>query len=360
MRVLHISLDTAMGGIESFLLNVYSLIDRDKVQFDFIEYGDVKRDFDFKYTSLGARIYKLPDRRKHPLMASEKLKEILIKESYQVVHIHKNSLSDISAIKVCQSVGVPKIIVHSHNTYRDNKVIVLLHKINQKRLDVEGVSRFACSGKAAEWLFGTTKEVTIVKNGIDTKRFGFDPIKRNEVRNGLKLNDRMVIGNVGRLTEQKNPLFLLEIMRDLQADNSCLLWVGDGELRNVMERKVIEYGIRDKVIFTGAVTNPEDYYQAMDIFVMPSLYEGFPIAAVEAQCAGLPMVLSTQITDEADIMCETEWADINSVADWVKAISEIKGKNTKRKSNAVELQEKGYDMMTTVDFLQKFYITGKM
>lgn len=360
MRVLHISLDTAMGGIESFLLNVYSLIDRDKVQFDFIEYGNVKRDFDFKYTNLGARIYKLPDRRKHPLMASEKLKEILREANYQVVHIHKNSLSDISAIKVCQSVGVPKIIVHSHNTYRDNKVIILLHKINQKRLDMEGVSRFACSGKAAEWLFGTTKGATLVKNGIDTKRFGFDPIKRAEKRGQLKLNDCVVIGSVGRLTEQKNPLFLLEVMNRLSDDNIYLLWVGDGKLRNAMEKKATEYGILDKIVFTGAVPNPEDYYQAMDIFVMPSLYEGFPIAAVEAQCAGLPMILSTKITNEADIMCETKWADINSVSDWVEAICNIKEKNIKRKSNAEELQKKGYDMMTTVDFLQNFYMTGNM
>ena len=360
MRVLHISLDTAMGGIESFLLNVYNLIDRDKVQFDFVEYGEPERDFNFRYTNLGARIYKLPDRRKHPLLSSKKLKEILKEEKYQVVHIHKNSLSDISAIKVCRSVGVPRIIVHSHNTYRDNRIIVLLHKINQKKMDLAGISRFACSGKAAEWLFGTTEGVTIVKNGIDTKRFEFDAIKRNKVRNELKLNNRMVVGNVGRLTEQKNPLFLLEVMRDLKDDNIFLLWVGDGELRNVMERKAIEYGIRDKIVFTGAVPNPEDYYQAMDIFVMPSLYEGFPIAAVEAQCAGLPMILSTTITDEADIMCATEWADINSVSDWVEAISEIKGKNIKRKSNAAELQEKGYDMMTTVDSLQKFYMTGKM
>lgn len=360
MRVLHISLDTAMGGIESFLLNVYKLIDREKVQFDFVEYGEKERDFDYRFIKLGARIYRLPDRKKHPLLASEKLKEILKEENYKVVHIHKNSLSDISAIEICQNVGVPKIIVHSHNTNRDNKIVVLLHKINRKKLDLVGVSRFACSGKAAEWLFGTTQNVTIVKNGIDTKKFGFDPIKRNEKRNELRLNNCIVIGSVGRLTEQKNPLFLLEVMRELSYENIYLLWVGDGHLRTVMENKAIEYGIRDKIIFTGAVPDPEDYYQVMDIFVMPSIYEGFPIAAVEAQCAGLPMILSTQITTEADIMCETKWADIKSVSAWIEAICDIIGKNIKRKSNAVELQNKGYDMKSTVDFLQNFYMTGKM
>ena len=135
MRILHISLDTAMGGIESFLLNVYKLIDKEKIQFDFIEYGEVERNFNNRYTDLGAKIYILPDRKKNPLLASKKLKEIVKKYNYQVVHIHKNSLADISSIKICQDVGVSKIIVHSHNTYRDNKMVVLLHKINQKRLE---------------------------------------------------------------------------------------------------------------------------------------------------------------------------------------------------------------------------------
>lgn len=100
MRILHISLDTAMGGIESFLLNVYKLIDKEKIQFDFIEYGEVERNFNNRYTDLGAKIYILPDRKKNPLLASKKLKEIVKKYNYQVVHIHKNSLADISSIKI--------------------------------------------------------------------------------------------------------------------------------------------------------------------------------------------------------------------------------------------------------------------
>lgn len=359
MRVLHISLDTAMGGIESFLLNVYKLIDRDKVQFDFIEYGNTKRNFDFCYTDLGAKIYNLPDRKKHPLLAQKKLKEIIIKEDYKIVHIHKNSLSEVGAIKVCQEVGIPKLIVHSHNSYRDNKAVVLIHKINQKKIDLTKVTKFACSVKASEWLFGNMNGVTIVKNEIDTKKFGFDPLVREKKRKELKLNDYMVIGSVGRLTEQKNPLFLLDVMKELKNKNVCLLWVGNGELKDVVEKRTIEYGLKNKVFFTGAVTNPEDYYQAMDVFVMPSLYEGFPIAAVEAQCAGLPIILSNKITKEADIMDETIWADIDNISAWVHAIEELVENKNKRKSNMIELQSKGYDIKTTVNFLQDYYMVGE-
>ena len=356
MRILHISLDTAMGGIESFLLNVYKLIDKEKIQFDFIEYGEVERNFNNRYTDLGAKIYILPDRKKNPLLASKKLKEIVKKYNYQVVHIHKNSLADISSIKICQDVGVSKIIVHSHNTYRDNKMVVLLHNINQKRLDKDKVFKFACSIKAAEWLFNDIEDITIVKNGIDTIKFGLNLDKRIEKRRELNINNCFVIGSVGRLTEQKNPLFILDVISQLPIDNVRLLWVGDGELKRTMETKATEYGIEDKIIFTGAVTNPEDYYQAMDVFVMPSLYEGFPIAAVEAQCSGLPMILSTEITREADIIGETEWVNCNDVSSWIKAILKIKNKKFKRKSNMLELQAKGYDMKTTVEFLQNFYL----
>lgn len=356
MRVLHIALDTTMGGIEAFLLNVYRLIDREKVQFDFIEYGEYERDFNDKFTQLGANIYKLPDREKNPILAQKKLEEILKEGNYHVVHIHKNSLADASSIKVCEKLEIPKIIVHSHNASRDSKLIVLLHKINQRRLRLDRVYKFSCSTKAAEWMFGSVKNVTIINNGIDTCKFDYNPATREKVRSALNLKNAVVLGCVGRLAEQKNPLFMLDILKQLADDNIRLLWVGDGALRAEMERKTKEYALESRVIFTGNVRNPEEYYQAMDIFVMTSLYEGFPIAAVEAQCSGLPMVLSTRITEEADITGCVEWVDGDDISNWVNAILKAQEKTDDRRSNTIELQRKGYDMKTTVEFLQEFYL----
>lgn len=360
MRVLHISLDTAMGGIESFLLNVYNLIDRDKIQFDFIEYGDITRDFNPKFLNLGARIYNLPDRKKHPFLAQKELIELLRNNEYEVVHIHKNSLADIGSIRACQKASKSRIVLHSHNSSRDSKTVTLLHKINRRVLDLNGITKFSCSIKAAEWLYGTKEGVTIVKNGIDTNRFAFNSSKRQNIRTELSIDKYFVVGSVGRLTEQKNPLLMLDVMKKLQDENICLLWVGDGELRKAMEIRADEYGMRNRVIFTGAVPNPEDYYQAMDVFVMPSLYEGFPIAAVEAQCSGLQMILSSNITKEADIIGETKWVSIDSSLNWAQAIADFKEKKLIRKSNENELKMRGFDMKTTVDYLQNFYLNGDM
>lgn len=360
MRILHISLDTAMGGIESFLLNVYRNIDKEKLQFDFIEYGEEERDFDYKYKELGARIYRLPDRRKHPIRSRRELERLLKKNNYKVVHIHKNSLSEVRAIEECKKAGVPKIIVHSHNSSRDNKLVVLLHRINQKVIRWNDIYKFACSSEAAEWLFGTTDEVTIVKNGIDTDRFDYNLAKRIELRELLGIENCFVFGNIGRLTRQKNPLFMIEVMNQLPDDDARLLWVGDGELRGEVEKKVKEYGLENKIILPGAVSNPEDYYQAMDIFVMPSIYEGFPIVAVEAQCSGLSMILSDRITKEANITGETEWATIDNLDAWLKAIEIIRKRRLGRKSNRTILQKSGYDMKNTAAVLQDFYLNDKL
>lgn len=356
MRVLHISIDTAMGGIETFLLNVYRLIDKEKVQFDFIEYGEEEREFDYKYKELGAKIYKLPDRKKHPLKAKKELSKILEENDYQVVHLHKNSLSDIGAIRVCEKMKVPTIVVHSHNSSRDNKIIVFLHRINRKLLKFDDIIKFSCSDTAANWLFGDTKDVQYVKNGIDTSKFDYNLEVRKRIREKIKVKDCVVLGSLGRVTEQKNPLFLLDIVKDLNIPNVKLLIVGDGELLEDVKTKTKEYGIKDKVIFTGAVSNPEDYYQAMDIYLMPSYYEGFPISAIEAQCADLPVILSKRITSEADITDKVYWADIVSTHEWCLNIKKIIESKQERNSNKTMLVEKGFDMQSTVEQLQNFYL----
>lgn len=347
-----------MGGIESFLLNVYNLIDREKIQFDFIEYGESERDFNSCFIRLGAKIYNLPNRKRHPILARRKLKKIIKENRYQVVHIHKNSLADVGAITVCKKIGISRVIVHSHNSHRDSNFIVFLHKINRRWVNMNTVIKFACSKKAAEWMFGCKENSIIVKNGIDTKRFLFDSQKRDEIRKKLKIEEFLVLGNVGRLTEQKNPMFILEILKELSDNNICFLWVGDGKLKKSMEKIAEEYGVRNRIHLVGTVDNPEDYYQAMDIFVMPSLYEGFPIAAVEAQCTGLPCVLSNKIDPETDIMGEIEWASIVDVSSWVNAINKIKNRKMIRKSNHEELRKKGYDIKSTAKYVSDFYLKG--
>ena len=357
MRVLHIELDSAMGGIESFLLNVYKNIDRDKIKFDFIEYGMENRDFDYFYTDMGAKIFKLSDRRKNPIKAILELKEIIKREDYKIVHIHKNSLADISAIVLCQIIKVPTIIIHSHNTNRDNKKVIFLHKLNRNLLSLKNLHCFACSKKAAEWMFGKKADMAkIISNGIDVDKFEYDKIIRERTRKELGLRDELVVGNVGRLTEQKNPLFMLKVFHELHCiyPNSKLLWVGDGKLKDTFMKEISKYGLEDYVIMISKVSNPEVYYQAMDMFVMPSLYEGFPIAAVEAQASGLPCVLSDSITNEVQLTKNILFKDLDlGEKYWAKEILGII--KSERISNSKLLKQYGFDIKDTAIFLQKFY-----
>lgn len=358
MRVLHIAIDTVMGGIESFLLNVYSRIDRSKIKFDFIEYGDIKREFDYQYSDLGAKIYKISDRKKHPLLSAKELKNVIKSGGYSVVHIHKNSLSDMSAVKICQNLNVPAVIIHSHNSGRDNKAIVMLHKWNRFFVDMKNIHKFACSVKAAEWMYGSDKSVTIINNGIDTKRFAFNPKIRTIIRAQLNIENNFVIGSTGRLTEQKNPFFAIELIHKLRKIDKKykLLWVGDGVLKNAVQEQIKKYHEEGGVIFTGAVDNPENYYQAMDIFIMPSFYEGFPIAAIEAQDAGLPCILSENITSEAQLTEDVYLRNLDTIDKWIEIIHKIEEKNFYRKSNRMLLYQQGFDINSTVEFLEKFYL----
>jgi Glycosyltransferase len=358
MRVLHIAIDTAMGGIESFLLNIYSRIDRNKIQFDFIEYGDIKREFDYQYSDLGAKIYKISDRKKHPFLSAKQLKSVIKNGGYSVVHIHKNSLSDISAIRICQNLNVPAVIVHSHNSGRDNKIIVMFHKWNRFFVNMQSIHKFACSVKAAEWMYGLDKSVTIINNGIDTKRFEFNPEIRTAVRFQLNIENNFVIGSTGRLTEQKNPFFAIELIHKLRSIDKKykLLWVGDGVLKNAIQEQIKRYHEEDGVIFTGAVDNPENYYQAMDAFIMPSYYEGFPIAAIEAQDAGLPCILSENITSEVQLTENVYWRSLDTMDNWIEILCKIQENDFYRKGNCMLLYKQGFDINSTVEFLEKFYL----
>nr|WP_296461084.1 glycosyltransferase family 1 protein [uncultured Acetatifactor sp.] len=360
MRVLHIQLDMVMGGIEAFLLNVYKRIDRNKIQFDFIEYGYEERKFDYQYVELGANIFRLPDRRKNPFKARNELKQIIKRNGYKVVHIHKNSLSDISAIKICGRLKVPTIIIHSHNSCRDSKIITAMHKLNLYHMDFSPYVKFACSKEAGKWLFGDyNKAITIVNNGIDLEKFKYNPEVRDRIRRRLGIDQFYVIGTVGRLTNQKNPYFLIKVFHQLRKTNSQLklLWVGDGELKPSVEEIVDRLGEASNVHFTGRVLNPQNYYQAIDLFVMTSFYEGFPIAAIEAQANGLPCILADSITREADITDMVEFLALDEGEHaWAEKISDIIKEGIKRRNQTDIMRQKGYDIQDTVNYLQAFYL----
>ena len=303
IRVLQIIGDVVGGGVEQVILNYYRHIDRNEVQFDFILHNGALKSYVDNIESLGGKVYKITPYKSNPVKTVLEMYKIM-KGNYQIVHSNMNALS-VFPLFAAYLAGVPVRILHNHST--DTKAEPLRTFV--KHL-LRPFARFfaneywACSKLAGEWMYGKQAvadgRVTIINNAIDLKQFAFDEAKRNKLRKELGLQDCFVIGHVGRFMKQKNHDFLVDIFAEVvkKQDNAKLLLIGDGPLREQIENKVKTLGLDEKVIFTGVRSDVADLYNAMDVFVLPSFYEGLPVVGVEVQANGLPFLCSSNVTKE--------------------------------------------------------------
>jgi glycosyltransferase involved in cell wall biosynthesis len=287
------------------------------------------------------------------------LSKLLKENEYDIIHIHKNSAADLSLLTIAKSLSKAKIIVHSHNTMpaRPNALRKTLHIINRPVLRRLADYYFACSDVAAEWLYSSEfvkkNNVEIVKNGIITKDYTYSPNKREQIRSELGLKNKFVIGNVGRFTPQKNHKFLIDILKEFNSD-TVLVLVGVGELMEDVKSYAKNAGVEDRVLFLGERNDVALLLQAMDVFAMPSLYEGLPVSCVEAQASGLPVLLSDNTSRMCSITSNVKYISIDNVDNWCKAMNDVKD-NFERKSQIDSLVKAGYDMDTTAEFMENFY-----
>lgn len=366
IRVLQIVNKMNRGGIETFLMNVYRNIDRDKLQFDFLTLEtDTPGDYDEEIISLGGRIYQVPSRKKGLLKMKKQLNIFFGKHpEYKIVHAHVSSLTNVSKLKVAKKQGVKCRIVHSHNTKEGGSSIhKYFHRFNQLSLKSYATEYLACSDLAAKWMYPkelyNKKEFTIVNNGIETKKFVFNETIRNQKRKELSIESKFVVGHVGRFNQQKNHIFLIDIFKEIHDKNSdsVLMLVGDGELRKQIESKVDALGLSENVIFTGVRSDVHELFQAMDVFVLPSLYEGLPVVLVEAQAAGLKCFTTKDtVTSEVDIANLVEFTKLEEQANkWAhKILSSTYG----ARNNAEDIiKDSGYDIQKVAEDLQQWYET---
>lgn len=312
IRVLHSELNGELGGIESFLYNVYRFIDKEKVEFDFLTISDTPAYGD-KFKKMGSTVYKVP---KHINFLGYyfAIDKILREGNYDIVHIHKNSAIDILILKVLQRFPNIKVVVHSHNTFPSvGGKLEKLHKFNRKYLYDNADYRLACSDNAGKWMYGNGA-FEIIKNGIDTKGFRFCTEYGEEIRAmyGIPMN-AFVIGHVGRFTNQKNHSKLIDIFAAIKERKSdaYLLLLGGGELQDTIKSKVEKLNLCDSVIFCGVRTDVNKYLCAMDAFVFPSTWEGLGIVAIEAQASGLECYLSRELPKEVEVTDAVTWFDVS-------------------------------------------------
>lgn len=357
VRVLHLELDCHLGGIESFLFNLYNQIDRDKVQFDFVTRAE-KPAMASELEKLGARIYKVPSYH-NPIEYMKKLDSI-IENGYDVVHIHKNSAAIVLPFIVAHRHPNVRVFAHSHNTSPSiGGATQVLHLINKGVLWKCSDEHFACSQVAGEWMYGANRNYTVLKNGINTSNYRYEDKRRLIKRKELGIEEStFVIGNVGRFTEQKNHKRLVQIFEEILRthDDSILMLIGDGEQRKMVEGYCKERNLIEHVRFLGIRKDIADLMMAMDAFMMPSIYEGLPIVAIEAQSAGLPLYLSDTISKETNITNSVQWfsleEDNKSIAD--KICIEQRTAQRRVEQNT-KVRAAGFDMKETADYLCRKY-----
>lgn len=324
------------GGIEAVVMNYYCHIDRKKVQFDFYFAEDSSFPQREELIKLGAGIYPIP-MYSRVFQYHKALYQAFETRQYKIVHTHLSTMSVFSLIAAWRA-KVPVRICHNHSTAHWGEGLkTLLKYILRPFNKLFATEYFACGETAGRWMYGNKcfekGEVTVMPNAVDTEKFAYDPEARVALREKLGIpQSAFVVGHVGRFTYAKNHGFLLKIFTELleQKSNAVLLLVGDGELKEKIEKKVTELEIADKIIFTGNCKDVNKLYNAIDVFCLPSFYEGMPVVAWEAQANGLPCVFSDEVSKEAEKSGNCKFLGLKqSASAWALALinSKPRGEN---------------------------------
>ena len=362
IRIVHNIASLHLGGSQAFVMNMYRNIDRSKVQFDFVVTPETKEGFYDEITNLGGKIFSCPRYKGTNHIQYNKWWDDFFNEhpEYKVIHGHVRSTASIY-LKIAKRHGLVTI-AHSHSTSNGNGISAIVKRIIQLPIRKQADYLFACSDKAGKWLYGekaiTQQNYYMIPNGVDLKRFEFDVNKRNQMRMTLGIKkDMMILGHIGRLSTPKNHKFLLNVFNKYHKinSNSKLLLVGDGELFDCIKEHIDKLNISDAVIMTGSKQNTEDYYQVMDIFVFPSLWEGLPVSVVEAQANGLQCLISDVITHDVDLTDLIQYLPLDEEL-WLGAIVEAHKKKRMGLTNENIQRLQPFDALTVANKLQEFYL----
>lgn len=354
IRVLHVVVNMNRGGAETLLMNLYRNINRKNVQFDFLTFKPGV--FDEEILSMGGRVHRIPYiTDKGHLGFTNALSHFFAShKEYKIVHSHMDKMSGF-ILKYAKQAEIPIRIAHSHNTESEGKVFSKLYKWYAGSHILKSATHFyACSNKAAQWLFGPkSQQGIILKNGIESDKFAFSPTIRKEVKNELGLKeDGLVLGHVGRFFQQKNHLFLLDVFSNLVKiiPNAELVLVGDGQLKQKIQNRIRELDIEKNVKLLGIRSDIHRLLQAFDVFVMPSLHEGLPVTLIEAQTSGLPCLISNTISKEVDLGINlVDYLPLTNKHDWIQAIIHCDLNRKHRDIPTSILLSRGYDIKKTAE-----------
>lgn len=384
IHVLHVLGGVGLGGAESRIMDLYRQMNRDEIQFDFLVHSPTvkggrfaawdetesdtnvrkKQFYEDEIRAMGGHIYALPKFKVYNYFSYRMAVKSFFAahREFQVVQGHMTSTASIY-LPIAKRSGVPVTAAHARNAGVVKGPKGLATRFFRRNLAKKADVLFACSRLAGEDVFGQKvmqeDRVKVIHNAIDVERFVWDERKRRETREKLGIADRLVLGHVGRFDYQKNHPYLLEVFAAVcqRHPESALLLLGDGGARAAMEEKCRELGIADRVKFLGNRKDTERYYQAMDVFLLPSFFEGLPGVLVEAQAAGLTCLVSDTVTKEAGATDLVTWLSIDESPErWADEV--IRHAAYVRRNTQKELTEAGFDVRTQAAAYRTFYQKG--
>lgn len=366
LRVLHIAPGIDGGGVGQVVYNYLAYMDRSEMHIEVIvrDYGHRQFLHD-RFDELGIKVHYVILRKKDPIKHFSEINRIMKEGHFDVVHCHDQNWS-VLYLKMAERNGVKVRIAHSHLTVQmSDKIKIAISNLFTPALKKTATGYFACGKAAGEYMWGkdivNNRQLYVMNNAVDPSKFQYDPELRAKHRNEFQWQDKCVIGHIGRFSAQKNHDFLIDIFaayRKIHTD-AILALIGTGELESDIRKKVRNLGLESSVYFLGQRNDVWELYNAFDLFLLPSLYEGLPVVGVEAQANGLPCLFSDTITDEVKILDSTVMMDLRLPAtQWAEKLHGLV--NTLAEHNRADairyVNTAGYNIRIEAEKLKQYYL----
>lgn len=358
IRILQVVNCMDRAGLETMLMNYYRNIDRTKVQFDFLTHRPYRGAYDDEIESLGGKIYYAPRLYPQNYPAYFKYMKQFFKDhpEYTIVHSHIDTMTAFPLFCAKRS-NIPVRIAHSHSSKLDKDAKLPIKYLAKLVVPHVANHYFACGKVAGKFLY-RNHSFKIIRNAIDLEKYKYNEKIRKEVRDKLNIKDEFVIGHVGRYCYIKNQSFLIDILNEVlkTKPNSKLLLIGKGPDEQMLREKVKRLGLQDKVLFLINRCDVNELYQAMDVFVVPSLFEGLPLVGVEAQANGLPCIISDKVSREILLTENIQVMKLtDTIVNWSNKILNLDIHRSFK--NYQSIIDQGYDIKYEVNNLMNTYIS---
>ena len=360
LKILHVMGCSDAGGISSVVRNYYQFMDHERVHFDIALTVSQQGQNSRALEAMGAKIFFIPLKSEDMEGFRRELSRLLTEGQYDGIHVHESETSYV-ALRIAKQLGIPCRVAHAHTTSPYEGLASIPRRWSGCLFNYHYASHvIGCGQLAGERIFGKInmkrKKALVLPNAVDVSRFSFDPEAREEMRRELGVEHKYVLGMVARLSDQKNIPFAVDLMAALQQKlpEAILLIAGNGENEAMIREKIRSLQLEDRVILLGRRSDVNRLYQAFDLLLMPSLYEGYPVAGVEALTSGLPVLLSDKITRELEFASGVRYLSLRDPEAWIREITAWQ-KDEDRALRQREMKDHGLDIRSCANRLTELY-----